>query len=79
MADQEDTALADARQDALWDDWDSPLRVPDTPELHLGGFDGSLDLLLDLVEREHIDLARISVIEMTDQFIAAMSRLRTPR
>ena len=74
MADLEDAALADPQSDALWDDWDSPLRVPDTPELHLDGFAGSLDLLLDLAEREHIDLARISVIDMTDQFITAMSR-----
>ena len=74
MADLEDAALADPQSDALWDDWDSPLRVPDTPELHLDGFAGSLDLLLDFAEREHIDLARISVIDMTDQFITAMSR-----
>ena len=51
MADQGEAQLADPPADALWDDWDSPPRVPDTPELHLDGFDGSLDLLLDLAER----------------------------
>ena len=74
MTDWADAALADAQPDALWDDWDSPLRIPDTPELHLDGFDGSLDLLLDLAERERIDLSRMSVVDMTDQFLSAMAR-----
>ena len=74
MADQGEAQLADPPPDALWDDWDSPPRVPDTPELHLDGFDGSLDLLLDLAERERIDLSRLSVVDMTDQFLAAMVR-----
>jgi len=52
----------------------SPPRVPDTPELHLDGFDGALDLLLDLAERKRIDLSRISVVDMIDQFVAAMAR-----
>lgn len=60
--------------DPLWDDWDAPPRVPAVPELHLAGFDGPLDLLLDLAERERIDLSRISVIDMVDQFVAAMGR-----
>ena len=74
MADQGEAPLADPPPDALWDDWDSPPRVPGTPELHLDGFDGSLDLLLDLAERERIDLSRLSVLDMTDQFLAAMVR-----
>ena len=74
MADQGEAQLADPLPDPLWDDWDSPPRVPDTPELHLDGFDGSLDLLLDLAERERIDLSRLSVVDMTDQFLAAMVR-----
>ena len=74
MADQGEAQLADPLPDALWDDWDSPPRVPDTPELHLDGFDGSLDLLFDLAERERIDLSRLSVVDMTDQFLAAMVR-----
>ena len=60
--------------DALWDDWDSPPRVPDSPELHLDGFEGALDLLLDLAERERIDLSRIPVLDMAEQFLAAMAR-----
>jgi segregation and condensation protein A len=63
--------------DPLWDDWDTPPRVPAIPELHLAGFDGPLDLLLDLAERERIDLSRISVTDMVDQFVAAMARFES--
>ena len=69
-----DAELYDPLSDALWNDWDSPPRIPTSPELHLDGFDGALDLLLDLAERERIDLSRISVVDMTDQFVAAMAR-----
>ena len=48
--------------------------MPATPELHLDGFDGGFDLLLDLAERERIDLGRLSVVDMADQFVAAMLR-----
>ena len=64
-------------EDACSEDWDAPLRVPVVPELHLSGFDGPLDLLLDLVERERIDIARISVHDMVDQFVAAMAHLES--
>jgi segregation and condensation protein A len=60
--------------DPLWDDWETPPRVPAAPDLHLDGFDGPLDLLLDLAERERIDLSRISVLAMAEQFVAAMAR-----
>ena len=66
--------LSDQPADPLWDDWETPPRVPNTPELHLDGFDGPLELLLDLAERERIDLGRISVSDMVDQFVAAMAR-----
>jgi hypothetical protein len=51
-----------------------PRLPPTTPELHLDGFDGPLDLLLDLAERERIDLARLSIGDLVDQFVAAMAR-----
>ena len=61
----------------LWDDWDTPPRVPTIPVLHLDGFDGPMDLLLDLAERQRIDLGRISVVALVEQFVAAMDRLTT--
>jgi segregation and condensation protein A len=61
--------------DALWNDWETPLRVPSAPVLHLDGFDGPIDLLLDLAERQRLDLGRISVIALVDQFVAASAQL----
>lgn len=74
IADQDEDGIADPPTDVLWDDWDTPPRVPAIPDLHLDGFDGPLDLLLDLAERERIDLGKISVSAMVDQFVAAMVR-----
>ena len=65
------------RGDPLWDDWETPPRVPTIPVLHLDGFDGPMDLLLDLAERQRIDLGRISVVALVEQFVAAMDRLTT--
>jgi segregation and condensation protein A len=72
-------ALASAAEprptgDPLWDDWDTPLRVPATPMLHLDGFDGPMDLLLDLADRQRIDLGRISVVALVEQFLAESAR-----
>ena len=62
--------------DPLWDDWDAPPRVPNSPELHLPGFHGPMDLLLDLAERQRIDLGQISILQLAEQFVAEMERLQ---
>ena len=61
--------------DPLREDWDAPPRVPGMPVLHLDGFDGPMDLLLDLAERQRIDFGRMSVLDLAEQFVAAMDRL----
>ena len=61
-----------------WDDWDQPPRAPSIPVLHLDGFDGPMDLLLDLAERQRIDLGRISILGLVEQFVAGMDRLTAP-
>ena len=66
--------MAEAEADAE-DDWDTPPRAPSIPELHLDGFDGPMDLLLDLAERQRIDLGRMSVRDLVEQFVTAMARL----
>ena len=58
------------------DEWDAPPRVPAVPELHLDGFDGPMDLLLGLAERQRIDLGRLSMLDLVEQFVAAMDGLR---
>lgn len=61
--------------DALWDDWETPPRGPSAPVLHLDGFDGPIDLLLDLAERQRIDLGRVSIVALVEQFVAASVRV----
>jgi segregation and condensation protein A len=51
------------------------LRTTPIPVLHLDGFDGPMDLLLDLAERQRIDLGRMSVLALAEQFVAAMAKL----
>ena len=52
---------------------------PDTTtevmQVQLDGFEGPLDLLLDLARRQEVDLARISVLTLVDQYVATIDRL----
>jgi len=63
--------------DESWDDWDQPERQPPLhiPTLHLDGFDGPMDLLLDLAERQRIDLGQMSILALAEQFAAALEAL----
>jgi segregation and condensation protein A len=68
-----------------WGDWERPLRSstagmpatgsPAVPMLHLEGFDGPMDLLLDLAERQRIDWGRMSILALAEQFVAALEQL----
>jgi segregation and condensation protein A len=49
--------------------------VPSMPVLHLEGFDGPMDMLLDLAERQLIDLGKMSILALAEQFSAVMERL----
>ena len=54
---------------------EGPVPPPETDQLHLelDGFEGPLDLLLDLARRQRVDLARISILELVDQYVLAIS------
>ena len=55
---------------------------PEALQLHLEGFEGPLDLLLDLARRQRVDLAKISIVTLVDQYVAAVSaadRVNLPR
>lgn len=66
--------------DSLWDDeqvdrgLSEPLLVVDVE-----GFEGPLDLLLHLARRQKVDLARISVLALTEQYLAFIERAREMR
>ena len=51
------------------------LPLPTEPEsepytVHLPGFDGPLDLLLNLIEKNQMEITSISLVAVTDQFVA---------
>lgn len=66
---------AETSNDLAEGGWDAPRRAPSMPALHLEGFDGPMDLLLDLAERQRIDLGRMSVQALAEQFVSAMEQL----
>lgn len=45
-------------------------------ELHLDGFDGPMDLLLDLARTQKVDLARISILALVEQYLAIVETAR---
>ena len=47
--------------------------------LHLDGFDGPLDLLLDLARGQKLDLARISILSLVEQYLAIVEGARRVR
>lgn len=51
------------------------LPLPTEPEaepytVHLPGFDGPLDLLLNLIEKNQMEITSVSLVAVTDQFVA---------
>ncbi len=64
--------------------WDSDFeadRVVGEPAftVDLDGFEGPLDLLLELARRQKVDLARISILELANQYLAFVEAARKLR
>ncbi len=53
--------------------------APDSLVLHLEGFDGPLDLLLDLARAQKVDLAKISILALVEQYLAVIESARQVR
>src|SRR5580693_6363362 len=53
--------------------------APDTLLLKLDGFEGPLDLLLDLARAQKVDLAKISILALVDQYLAVIEGARRVR
>lgn len=49
---------------------------PETLLLKLDGFEGPLDLLLDLARKQRVDLARISILALAEQYLAIIESAR---
>jgi len=62
---------------AAADDWDGPGAAPTgdvSLYLELDGWEGPLDLLLDLARRQKVDLKAISILALVDQYISYIER-----
>ena len=74
-----------AAQPALFgavDEWGGPASaVSDDAALYLelDGWEGPLDLLLDLARRQKVDLRRISILELVDQYLTYIERAEALR
>jgi segregation and condensation protein A len=64
------------------DDWEgiaSAARDDAALYLELDGWEGPLDLLLDLARRQKVDLRKISILELVDQYIGYIERAEAMR
>lgn len=52
-----------------------PDGAPTAVLLRLDGFEGPLDLLLELARAQKVDLARVSVVALADQYLAALEAM----
>jgi segregation and condensation protein A len=80
MADEETTAVEQA-----WPDGSEPLRAV-VPEVNadelivdVGGFEGPLDLLLELARQHKIDLAQVSILDLANQYLLFIDRAQKTR
>ncbi len=72
----QDSLMLDSEVEAA-DDWDGPGAAPSDDSalyLELDGWEGPLDLLLDLARRQKVDLKAISILALVDQYIAYIER-----
>lgn len=68
-----------APMDALWDDA-APRRAGEEGlVIDVDGFEGPLDLLLHMARNQKVDLARISVLALAEQYLAFVERARRVR
>ena len=59
------------------DPWEAPAKPPAaTLVVDVDGFEGPLDLLLDLARSQKVDLAKISVLALAEQYLQFIERTR---
>jgi segregation and condensation protein A len=62
-----------------WFDTPAPAPADDVLHVDVGGYEGPLDLLLDLARRQKVDLAGISVLALAEQYLAFIDTVRDRR
>ena len=64
------------------EEWEGPASMPSEDSalyLELDGWEGPLDLLLDLARRQKVDLRQISILQLVDQYITYIERAEALR
>jgi segregation and condensation protein A len=64
----------DASIEDMWEGPGSEATEDSALYLELDGWEGPLDLLLDLARRQKVDLRRISILDLVDQYLAYIER-----
>ena len=79
MADKKQSGDA-APLEVLWDE-DAEERTSSEPALNVdvAGFEGPLDLLLHLARNQKVDLSRISVLALAEQYLVFIEKVRALR
>jgi segregation and condensation protein A len=62
-------------------EWLEPAPPPDDEVMYVdvGGYEGPLDLLLDLARRQKVDLSQISVLALAEQYLGFIETVREKR
>ncbi|MCA3572779.1 MAG: segregation/condensation protein A, partial [Aestuariivirga sp.] len=78
MSGQQDPSSDGTVTTGPWPDGEAPLRAPaaaaDATDqgmliVELGGFEGPLDLLLELARHHKVDLKQISILKLAEQYL----------
>lgn len=74
------SAVKPTPMDSLWGE-DGDSRIAGEPELvvDVDGFEGPLDLLLHLARGQKVDLARISILALAEQYLSFVEKVRALR
>ncbi len=78
MSEQEPIAEAPP-QDETWDNDVGPARRADALIVDVDGFEGPLDLLLLLAREQKVDLAKISILALAEQYLVFVAEARRLR
>lgn len=62
-----------------WFETPPPVPADEVLRVDVGGYEGPLDLLLDLARRQKVDLANISVLALAEQYLAFIDNVRERR
>ena len=74
-----DTSQSAIPMDRLWQDSEARGLTEPALVIDVGGFEGPLDLLLHLARTQKVDLARISVLALAEQYLSFVDSARRVR